>query len=497
MKDYALYALECAQRSGVTYADVRFDVVDQQIIATQNYSVVTMAETNTSGIGIRVLWQNKGWGFASTSTFSKRSIERTARQAIANAKASAALTRRQIVLAPTVAYQDVWSSPCAVDPFTVSREDKIALLIEAARLMRGVKGIEIAEGFVDFIRTRKLFVSSIGSVIDQRIYMTGCEIRANAQRRGDSEMHSFPFCLGGEYQSGGMEVITKLDLPGHAVWIAEEANATLMAPYCPQGTYDIILGPNILGMQLHETAGHPFEGDRVDRAGVRGGWEANFAGGTFLKPENRRQFRFGSDQVTIRADATIPGGVGSYGYDDDGVPGQSFLTVDHGVLNELLTSRETAGEGEASLGAARAALYSDVPLVRMTNISLMPGNAGSLEELISDTNRGIYLDRCSSFSVCSRRRNFQFCTQVGWLIRNGKRVGRVRNPSYQGETTNFWGSCDAVCGPQEFVLCGVDCCAKGQPEQCLPTGHGSSPARFRGVNVGRAQRQLKETKCIH
>jgi TldD protein len=268
----------------------------------------------------------------------------------------------------------------------------------------------------------------------------------------------------------------------NAARVGEEAVQLLAAPQCPAGEKDLILGSSQLGLQIHESCGHPIELDRVL------GYEANYAGTSFLTLDKLGAgFKYGSPAVNIVADAFAPGGLGTFGFDDEGVPAQRWDIVREGTFKGYLTSRETAGAVglERSQGTMRASGYNRIPLIRMTNVSLEPGE-GSLEELIADTKDGVFMDTNRSWSIDQRRYNFQFVCEAGWEVKDGKRVRLVKNPSYQGITPEFWGSCDRVCGLAEWVLWGVPNCGKGEPGQSMGTGHGAAPARFRKVKIGAA-----------
>jgi len=279
--------------------------------------------------------------------------------------------------------------------------------------------------------------------------------------------------------TAGFEAVRALDLPGQAQRIGEEAVALLDAPQCPAGPMTVILESSQLAIQIHESCGHPIELDRVL------GMEASFAGTSFLTLDRLDQLQYGSALVNIDADATVPGGLGTFGWDDEGVPAQNVPIVSGGLFVGYLTNRETAPRiGRRSMGSARASGWDRIPIIRMTNVSLRPGAAGSLDDLIADTREGIYLDTNRSWSIDDRRLNFQFGTQAGWLIKNGRRTQLVRNPTYTGITPRFWGSCDAIAGPESWVLWGVPNCGKGEPMQTGHVSHGAAPARFRGVEVG-------------
>jgi TldD protein len=241
----------------------------------------------------------------------------------------------------------------------------------------------------------------------------------------------------------------------------------------------IVIDSSQLALQVHESCGHPIELDRVL------GMEASFAGTSFLTLDKLGKLQYGSPIVNIDADATAPGGLGTFGFDDEGVPAQNVPVVSAGLFVGYLTSRETAPViGRRSMGSARASGWNVIPLIRMTNVNLRPGDAGTLDDLIADTRDGLFLSTNRSWSIDDRRLNFQFGTQVGWRIRNGKLAEMVRNPTYTGITPEFWGSCDAICGASEWQLWGVPNCGKGEPMQTHRVGHGAAPARFRNVQVG-------------
>ena len=293
------------------------------------------------------------------------------------------------------------------------------------------------------------------------------------------QQRSYPNSFGGQSVTGGFEAVRALALAEHAQETAELAVALLDAPQCPSGEMDLIIDSTQVALQIHESCGHPTELDRVF------GTEASFAGTSFLTTDKLDTLRYGSDLVSIDADATAPGGLGTFGYDDEGVPAQKVPLIERGTLVGYLTSRETAPRiGRRSMGSARAWMWSNIPLIRMTNINLRPGDAGSLEDLIADTREGIFMSVNKSWSIDDRRLNFQFGDQAGWLIKNGKLTQLVKNPTYTGITPEFWGSCDAICGPDEWTLWGVPNCGKGEPVQTGHVGHGAAPARFRNVKVG-------------
>jgi TldD protein len=272
-----------------------------------------------------------------------------------------------------------------------------------------------------------------------------------------------------------------MKLAEHAERVGSEAVALHSARQCPSGEMTLILDGSQLALQIHESCGHPTELDRAL------GSEINFAGTSFLMPDMLGSYRYGSDIVNLVADATQKthaGGLGTFGYDDEGVPAKSAHLVRDGIFVEYLSSRETAQKiGGGSTGAMRASSWNRIPLVRMTNVSLLPG-ASSLEEMIAGTDNGIFMSTNRSWSIDDKRLNFQFGTETGRLIKNGKLGEIVKNPTYSGVTPRFWGACDAIAGPAEWTIWGTPNCGKGQPQQVMHTGHGASPARFQNVSVG-------------
>jgi len=293
--------------------------------------------------------------------------------------------------------------------------------------------------------------------------------------------------VGRHQQTRGWEFVTEQDLVGNAARIAEEAVALLSADPCPEDVTTLILGGSQVALQVHESCGHAIELDRVFGA------EAGFAGTSFLTPDKLGNFRYGSEVVNITADATLPGGLGTFGWDDEGVPAQRVDIVREGLFVGYLTDRETARRllrllgpspyvtGQSN-GTARASGWNRIPMIRMTNVNLLPGT-WKLEDLIADTDRGIFMDTNRSWSIDDRRLNFQFGCEIAWEIRGGRLTRMLRNPIYTGITPEFWRSCDAVCDADHWVLWGTPNCGKGEPMQVGHTGHGASPARFRNVRV--------------
>ncbi len=474
-------ALDAAQRAGASYTDIRVVERETEALSVKNGALEAASSSASAGFGVRVLLDG-AWGFSSSSLLEPDEVERVAREAVAIAQASRLAQREPVVLDATRPVTAAYRTPLQEDPFAVSLDEKLKILFDADERMAGVPGVGVREGSMNFGRERKMFASSEGARIEQEIVEAGAGIEATATNETEMQQRSYPNAFGGQVVTGGFEAVRALDLAGHAQEVAEQSVALLDAPQCPSGEMDIILESSQLGLQIHESCGHPTELDRVF------GTEASYAGTSFLTTEKLETFQYGSPIVSIDADATAPGGLGTFGYDDEGVPAQNVPLVSAGRLVGYLTSRETAPRiGRDSMGSSRAWSWNRIPLIRMTNINLRPGEAGTLDDLIAETERGIYLATNKSWSIDDRRLNFQFGTQVGWLIENGRLTKMVRNPTYTGITPQFWGSCDAICGPSEYILWGLPNCGKGEPGQVGHVGHGAAPARFRGVKVGVGQ----------
>jgi TldD protein len=327
-------------------------------------------------------------------------------------------------------------------------------------------------------RTQKTFASTEGSYIEQEIVECGAGISATAIEGGEVQVRSYPNSFRGNFATKGYEWIEHLSLRDHAERVAEEATQLLSAKPCPSKVTTLILDSSQLALQIHESIGHPIELDRIL------GTEASYAGTSFLKPEMVGHFKYGSEMVSIVADATFPGGLGTFGYDDEGIKAQKVPIISRGILVNLLTSRETAHYlGKESNGTMRADGWNRIPLIRMTNINIEPGE-WTLEGMIGDTEEGLFLSTNRSWSIDDKRINFQFGTEIGWEIKDGKLGEMVKNPTYTGITPQFWNSCDAIANQGHWQMWGTPNCGKGEPGQVAHVGHGAAPARFRKVQVG-------------
>jgi TldD protein len=306
---------------------------------------------------------------------------------------------------------------------------------------------------------------------------------ATSFRGEEIQKRSYPNSFGGQHALGGYELVESLELIKHAPHVAEEAVALHAAEQCPQKTGTLVLGGSQLGLQIHESVGHPIELDRVL------GEEANFAGTSFLTLDKLNTLQYGSDIVNVVADARLEHGpgLGSFAYDDEGVPAQCTEIIKDGEFRGYLSNRETAHLVglKRSSGTMRTESWNRLPIIRMTNISLLPGT-WNVDDLIADTDDAILMETNRSWSIDDRRYQFQFSTEIGWEIKGGKKGRMLKNPSYSGITTEFWNSCDAIGNAEEWILWGTPNCGKGQPMQTMGTGHGASPSRFRNIRIGTA-----------
>ena len=480
MREIAERALDAATRRGVLYADVRVVEHRDRHVSTKNGKMGTVSASESVGAGVRVV-AGGCWGFAATDDLSREGIERAAEQAVEIARASALARRKDVALAPEQKYEAVWVSPCAVDPFSIPVEENLGLLLAVDAELRKNPGVTLAEASLVFARERQVFASSIGSWIDQTRTTSGVGFAAHSYKDDEIQKRSYPNSFGGQHQLRGYELIAELDLVGNAPRVAEEAVALHSAAQCPEGSFDLILDSSQLGLQIHESIGHPIELDRVL------GSEANYAGMSFLTLDKLGSLRYGSPIVNVVADARLDHGpgLGTFAFDDEGVPAQCSPIIRGGLFTGHLMSRETAAAiGQPrSNGAMRADGWARIPLIRMTNVSLLPGEQ-PLDEVFDGD--GIYMETNRSWSIDDRRLNFQFGCEIGWEIRGGKRVRMLKNPSYSGVTPEFWNSCAAIADHRHWTLWGTPNCGKGQPEQVMGTGHGASPARFRRVKIGSA-----------
>lgn len=476
MKELIKMILDTARLKKVDYADIRVVRRRNQEIEVKNGRLEAFVEEEDFGFGIRILLRG-AWGFACSSKVNKKEMERVFNKALRVAKASSEVVGEKIFIEPTDPRIDQYKTPISINPFHVSPEEKTDLLLRSEFLLRRKLRVKISEAFMGSYQTEKIFASTDGSYIEQTIIECGAGLSATAIEGSEVQVRSYPNSFRGNFATRGYEWIKELDLETHAERVAEEAVQLLSAKPCPSKVTTIILDSPQLALQIHESIGHPLEMDRIL------GTETSYAGTSFIRPEMLGHFKYGSEIINVFADATFPGGLGTFGYDDEGIQAQRFPIISHGILINLLTSRETAHLlGKQSNGTMRAEGWNRIPLVRMTNINLEAG-AWTLEEMIEDTEEGLLLSTNRSWSIDDRRLNFQFSTEIGWEIKNGKLGEMVKNPIYTGITPILWNSCDAIANKDYWQMWGIPNCGKGEPGQVAHVGHGASPARFRNVQV--------------
>ena len=474
MRDLCVSAVEAALAAGASYADARAVVRRNQAVATKNGRVETVRDVESEGIGVRVLVAG-AWAFASDRRLTSEGAVGAARRSVAFARAAPGSHERR--LAPVAPAIGTYRTPLERDPFAVSVDEKVdhCLRAEAALAHADVK---VRQAYVRAQREHKVLVSSDGVDVEQELVECGAGIDAFAAGNGGYQIRSYPSAHGGWSSQAGWEYVESLGLEREAPRVAEQAAALLRADPCPAGRTTVVLDAEQMELQLHESVGHPIELDRVY------GTEAAYAGTSFLRPGDLGSLRYGSERMNVTADATMARGLGTFAWDDEGVPAGRQAIVDEGVLRGFLTSRETAARiGAGAGGSMRADGWSRMPLVRMTNLNLEPGE-GTLEDLIAGVEDGLYLETNKSWSIDDKRLNFQFGTQIAWEIKRGRLGRMLRDATYTGITPQFWGSLDALAGREAWVVSGLTNCGKGQPGQSAHVSHGAAPARFSDVQVG-------------
>jgi TldD protein len=470
---------------GVDYADVRIVDTETEAVSLRGREPDRLTRDHTRGLGVRVL-AGGAWGFAARPTVSEESAAAAARDALEVARAGARIASHKVALAEEEPQVGTWQTPLAIDPFAVPLDRKLADLTAAVEelLRGGDPRVRTTIARMLWRRERKRFASTEGAATEQTLVCGGAGIRLVAADGDEVAARSWPMDYDGGIGGAGYELVAALDLPGNAARIREEALALLSAPPCPAGPRALVLDTPQLALQIHESCGHPTELDRALRE------EISLAGASFLTPDKLGRFTYGAPRVNLTADAVTPGGLGTFGWDDEGVPARRTPLVARGVFVGYLSSRETAhrlGLGR-SAGCMRAESHARPPIIRMINVSLEPdaGGPASLEELVADTDDGVLMTTNRSWSIDDLRLNFQFSCEAGWEIKKGKRTRLVKKPVYTGITPRFWAGCDAICRPEAFRMWGFLTCGKGDPMQLMAVGHGSAPARFRDVEIGSA-----------
>lgn len=464
-----------------TYAEARFVGRVQEQVRVRNGAVDAIDRSASEGVGVRVRADGR-WGFAATRELTAGAIEDAIDHALQIARAGPASEHgaSPLATAPPEHARGHWASGCEIDPLAVSVEDKLAVLLPAEATLRADRRIRRGWAETHAMRETWALATTDGAACTQVRTECGGGLQALAADGDLVQVRSYPAAHGGDIALAGWEHVVGLDLPGAAEGVRDEAIELLTAPPCPEGRRTVILGGEQMALQIHESVGHALELDRI----LLG--EAAYAGASWVGAGDIGTLRYGSPQLTVTADGTLPGALGSAAWDDEGVPGARTVLIEDGVLRAALSDRTSAGQLglPASTGCSRAEGFARQPIVRMTNVSIEPGEAGTLEDLIADTDDGLLLDTNRSWSIDDRRLHFQFGCETAREIRGG-RLGRLyRDASYAGVTPMFWGGLDAVCSAPAWRVWGVMNCGKGEPGQMLPVGHGTAPARFRDVQLG-------------
>ena len=475
--ELAELALKRIRAARAEYGDIRILDSTTQVVHGEDRRIAAIRDMRDSGFGVRVLYHG-AWGFAASSVMSLEEIPRVADLAVEIAKGSALLATERVQLAPEPVYVVSVVTPPRVDPFTVPLEEKANLLLETMEKLHAHAGVARSNTTLWARRDLKLFASTEGSRINFNLLAVHGDLEATAVHDGRFASRGFNT----PHLRTGYELITDANFLAEAPRVAAQAVEKVKAPPVEAGQYDLILDPEHLSLTMHESCGHPSELDRAL------GYEANYAGTSFLTPDKLGTYRYGSPHVNLVADNTEPETLAATGFDDDGVACQKWDIIQEGIFVGYCTNREVApiiGQNR-SRGSNRADGWGSVPIVRIANIGLAPGQA-KLEDMIADIKRGIYIEGHGSFSIDQQRYNFQFGGDAFWLIENGKRTHMLRDVIYHGITPEFWGSCDAVADATHRQRYGFITCGKGQPAQSGWMTHAASHARIRKVSVIRGE----------
>lgn len=469
--------------SGAVYADARwYPVEEANHLFMWNGNLKDASASRESGVGVRVLYKG-AWGFSASSDMNN--LSGVFNKALDNARTAAERVTFPVRLAEKDAIQASFASPNQVDPFTVPFSEKVGFLKRMDDLLNK-PGVSQRVIILTFMRKQIIFTDSEGSEIEKNIIEVFPSIRVmGVDEDGVTQERSFrPPRLG---DTRGWETIDQALFTREAERIVRELNQILTAETCPKEDRSVILLPGIMFLQTHETIGHALELDRIL------GYELAFAGGSFVTLDDFGTLRYGSEKLTARADATVTNSPGSFGYDDDGVPAQNNLLIDKGILVGAITGRQMVEEANAkarkqifqgSSGANRATTFYRVPIERMTNINIDPGTDGTLDDIVSNTEKGIVMDGDKSWSIGSNREQFHFATEIGWLVEDGEITRVVKNATYKGDTVKFYNALSAVGDESTWELKYVDNCGKGQPSQIMQLGHGIPVCRFDDVRIG-------------
>jgi len=460
-----------ASARGASYADARTVEREQEGVNVKDGAVESVTRSSDRGLGFRVIHKGS-WGFAATDRTDDAALRGVVDEAFRRAEAAASVQRRTVTLAAVAPQRGEYRTTLGRDPFAVPLAERIDHLREVDAASKGPR-VKTRRSSIAAYRTRKHLVTSEGTDVSQEIVESGAGLSVLAVKAGAKPAQRYDMRL---TRQAGWEFVLHLDLVARARRYRDDAEAMLDAPLADETPTTLVFAPEFLALLVHESCGHPTEADRLLEH------EVAFAGTTFMWPEDRGKLRYGSPHVSMTADATVPGGMGTFGWDDDGVPAMRTKLVDRGTFVGYLTSRETAGALglPVTIGSARAESWQHFPIVRMVNVSLDPG-ATPFAELMRGVDSGLLLDAPASYSLDDKRQNFHFSTQSARVIRNGQLEGYVRGVAFQSLTPDFWGRCDDVA--DDWELHGFLSCAKGEPLQLMRVGHGAAHARFRDVPI--------------
>lgn len=472
-----------AKQNGASYSDIRICKNRNQTIGTREDRVDNIADSENLGFGVRVLI-NGTWGFASSAFISENEVAKVTAFACDIAKANSILQKIPVELVSTPVYVDKYTTPIQIDPFSISITDKIDKQLSFNKIAKQ-HGAEYVDSFMWFINEWKYFASSEGSNITQDLYRIWAQTEPTVIDKETGFFESRKV-LAPPY-SKGYEHINQYPYEKEIAEATENAMMKLKAPTVLPGKRDVIIHGNNLFLTIHESCGHPTELDRAL------GYEANYAGTSFMTPDKLGNLRYGSEIINLIADRTQQYGLATRGYDDDGVKTTEFPIIENGRFVNYQTTREQAKyiNNDISYGCAYADSWSHFPIQRMPNVSLKPSaEKRSLDDLIADTDDAILIIGDGSWSIDMQRYNFQFTGQEFWEIKNGKKAGMLNDVAYQGNTVDFWNSCDAICDESEYYLGGSLFCGKGEPGQISPVSHGAVPSRFRQINILNTKSQI-------
>lgn len=473
----AIDAVEKALSLGASYADGRYvEMVDESLSFSDGFPE-SVNRSVDRGMGIRVLVEG-AWGFFGTSVVNEKEISRAVKNAVNIGKASARLNDKPVELAPVESFKDDYVSNFKIDPFEISLKEKLEYLAELDGIMAAREELNTRNSHIDFRKTNSYFASSEGTRVSQKIVQSGAGIELGISRsHRERATRSFPK-NGGQYECKGYELLSEYDFKSEVPRLAEEVQVLLTAETCPSKTIDVVFEGSVVSLIIHELIGHALELDRVF------GSERNFSGTSFATVDKLGKLQYGSPIINVFSDPTHPHGLASYGYDDEGVKTYKADLIRNGLLVGYLSSRETAAMITArSTGAMRADSWGNMPIIRITNVNLAPGDM-TFDDIISSVDDGMYMSTISSWSPSNDRSSFEFGCQIAWEIKGGK-IGRVfKNPTFSGRTVDFWNSVKAVADESSWKVWGTPNCGKGQPGQNARTAQGASPILVSDVKVG-------------